>query len=238
LIPGDSIPADSTLAGGRGAGGLFCACTETTGRVVGERRLALLSALGELSTIDAASVAEACAAAVRVLESHRADVPYALVYLCEPDAASARLVASYGVRVGGGAAPAAVPDVGGGVSIWRAAITGDIQVATGLATRYPQLVLPVPGAVGDAVPDTAVVIPLRAGAIGSPVGVLVVGVSPYRPLDGEYRAFLELIAGHVESVIDGAALTTRSGGGRGRWPSWTGPRPSSSPISATSSAPR
>ncbi|MDT0351692.1 hypothetical protein [Pseudonocardia charpentierae] len=56
-----------------GAEGVFCACTETTGRVIGERRLRALSELARLG--DATDVQAAGTAAVDVLSRYRADVP-------------------------------------------------------------------------------------------------------------------------------------------------------------------
>ena len=82
-----------------GADGVFCACTETTGRVIGERRL---RALGELAGLGSVTDAEAAAvAAVDVLARYRADVPAALLYLLDDQRRRARLVAAEGVVPGG-----------------------------------------------------------------------------------------------------------------------------------------
>ena len=89
-----------------GADGVFCACTETTGRVIGERRL---RALGELAGLGSVTDAEAAAvAAVDVLARYRADVPAALLYLSDDQRGRARLVAAEGVVPGGPLAPASV----------------------------------------------------------------------------------------------------------------------------------
>ncbi len=61
-------------------GGVFCIVTETTGRVVGERRLALLSDLGARNA-SARSAGDACALAVETLAAHPQDVPFALTYV-------------------------------------------------------------------------------------------------------------------------------------------------------------
>ena len=68
--------------------GLFCACTETTAHVLGARRLGALQRLGELSSAGAETAERACAATVEVLAGQRADVPFALAYLFEPDSAT------------------------------------------------------------------------------------------------------------------------------------------------------
>lgn len=53
-------------------------------KVLGERRLRTLRALGAVSP-EVRSTEEACAAAVRVLAENTHDVPFALVYLLEPE---------------------------------------------------------------------------------------------------------------------------------------------------------
>ena len=60
-------------------GGVFCIVTETTGRVVGERRLALLRDLATQNAT-ARTARDACALAMETL-SGRPDVPFALAFL-------------------------------------------------------------------------------------------------------------------------------------------------------------
>jgi hypothetical protein len=61
-------------------GGVFCIVTETTGRVVGERRLALLRELAARNSY-ARSPGEACALAVETLAANPQDIRFALTYL-------------------------------------------------------------------------------------------------------------------------------------------------------------
>ena len=60
-------------------GGVFCIVTETTGRVVGERRLALLKDLAAHNAT-ARTPREACVLAMETLASNPADIPFALAY--------------------------------------------------------------------------------------------------------------------------------------------------------------
>ena len=86
-------------------------------------------------------------------------------------------------------------------------------VVEGLAATLPEGRLPGagplhPGLLGgerhDEQPfDAAVVLPVRIGA-GRPAAVLVAGVSPYLPLDEEYRAFLELVGHHLSTAATAA----------------------------------
>ncbi|HEX8761044.1 MAG TPA: SpoIIE family protein phosphatase [Pseudonocardiaceae bacterium] len=176
--------------------GIFTATTDTTARVLGERRLRTLRELGEIAAVDAATVEHACTAALRVLARNRADVPYALAYVLDDDAASARLVASFGLRAGSPTVPASLPDPRYGADIWTVATTGQTTLSSDLnhATFFGGN-----GTIGTVLPRAAVVLPLVAG--GRPTGALVAGVSPYRALDDDYRSFFDLVAGQVSTVV-------------------------------------
>lgn len=50
----------------------------------------------------------------------------------------------------------------------------------------------------------AVVLPLFSSTHEITTGLIVLGVSPRRPLDAEYRAFFDLIAGHVTTTMANA----------------------------------
>jgi PAS domain S-box-containing protein len=63
-------------------GGVFCIVTETTGRVVGERRLALLKDLAARNAA-ARTPAEACVLAIETLAGSPHDVEFALAYLAD-----------------------------------------------------------------------------------------------------------------------------------------------------------
>jgi signal transduction histidine kinase len=61
-------------------GGVYCIVTETTERVVGERRLALLKELAERNAA-ARTTREACVLAARTLAAKPTDIGFALMYL-------------------------------------------------------------------------------------------------------------------------------------------------------------
>jgi signal transduction histidine kinase len=77
-----------------GVGGVFCIVTETTERVVGERRMALLKDLAARNAT-ARTAHEACVLAMDTLAARPQDVPFALAYLdgtlqsCTPGAQEA-----------------------------------------------------------------------------------------------------------------------------------------------------
>ncbi|MCI4065746.1 SpoIIE family protein phosphatase [Micromonospora sp. R77] len=185
--------------------GIFVATSDVTGRVVGDRRLALLRELGALSVAEADSAADAARAATRVLATNRADLPLGMIYLREGDlstdpstdavagADQVTLVASFGDGEPGPAIdrPAEVAEV---------LATGKPARITGLS-RHHAAVARLDGTAGGTPVDEAMVLPLLATGRSRPVGVLVLGISPFRQLDNPYRDFLHLIASQVSTAL-------------------------------------
>ena len=83
--------------------------------------------------------------------------------------------------------------------IHRVLASGRVEEVTGLREAFPGALLP--GPLGPLTPDTAVLLPLTVSGRPDPIGVLVVGVNPYRPLNPEYRAFLTVVARQVRVAL-------------------------------------
>ena len=183
--------------------GLFCIIAETTARVIGERQMMALREL-VVQTPEAPSVGETCEYAARVLGGIPNDLSFGLIYLCDADATTARLAGSAGLAPGSCAAPLCVslaPE--GEASAWPLGAVlraNKPEVLTDLRARFGDLV----GAAWPEPVHTAVVSPL-GGPAGRVVGFLVAGVSPRRPLDGAYRAFLKLLAGQIAVAVGSAS---------------------------------
>ena len=182
-----------------GVGGIFVAVSDTTSRVLGERRLRVLGDLGELSTVSAGAAEAATRAVVAVLARHRAEIPFVAVYLRAPDG-SLQLAASSGVVAGSPVAPRTVHGPDG--AVWRVAHGGAAEVVHGLARDVTGQV--DPAATGPAIPTDAVVSPLTLAGRAEPTGVLVTGVNPYRALDADYRSFFDLVADQLTTAITDA----------------------------------
>ena len=181
-----------------GVGGMFCACTETTARVLSERRLRTLRDLA-VSPADARTVDITCVRSTEVLAASTADIPFAVIYLRQPDG-GVRLVASTGVAAGDAAAPVE----GAGIdAIWpiaRVVETGTAELVTGLAERIGV----VPAGPWPEPPPAAMVLPLADRGLGRNVGAIVLGVSARRPFDAEYRRWFELLASQISGLIGNA----------------------------------
>ncbi len=178
--------------------GVFTVSTETTAKVLYERRMRVVRELGAVSTTDAGSPAETCRAVLRVLATARETMPFAVAFL-RADGGPVEKVADYGL-----APDACVPgmtDSGLDPAGLVAGVldSGRVQEVTGLRAAFPGALLP--GPLGPLTPDTAVLLPLTVSGRPEPIGVLVVGVNPYRPLNPEYREFFTVVARQVRVAL-------------------------------------
>jgi hypothetical protein len=220
-----------------GAGGMLCVVTEDTERTIGERRLRTLRELAARTTEEARSAEDACQTAARTLADNLHDVPFVLIYLLD-ESQAARLAGATGLPEGSPAAPAYVDPAGTGQQAgWpvRAVLeAGRAEVVTDLEKRFGTLSCgPWPEPTRQ-----AVILPLSKPGQARPAGFVVAGISPRLVFNDNYRAFLDLLAGHIAAAVANARAYERSGGGPRRWPNSTGPRRPSSPTSAMSSARR
>jgi hypothetical protein len=85
-------------------GGIFCACNDTTARVLSERRLRTLRDLNRMET-EVRTVETTCEIAAGTLGENRHDIPFALIYLLDGDTRQAQLLAASAINAGGSAAP-------------------------------------------------------------------------------------------------------------------------------------
>ncbi|MCZ2858662.1 SpoIIE family protein phosphatase [Blastococcus sp. VKM Ac-2987] len=175
--------------------GLLDTVVETTHRVLAARRLGVLQRLGSLPRAAHGDTTEAVSTALGVLADARADCPFGLVYLADPDGAP-RFVAGQGVGVHGELATSPIPE-----QVSLAMATGRAQTVTGLAALLPGLANVGASSAGQADVDTAVALPLTAAGAERPIGALVLGASPHLPLDDDYRIFMALAAGQVAAAV-------------------------------------
>ena len=185
-----------------GVGGLFCACTEETQRVLGRRRLRLLRALAERAA-EAKSIEGACEIAASTLAENPNDIPFALLYLLEPNGTRARLAGSSGLVPSHPASPPTV-ELGGDGDRWefaRVALTGEAVLVDELAARFGRL----PGGVWPESPNHAIVLPMLQGSESArPAGFVVAGISPRLPFHDDYRGFMGLVAGQIGTAVANA----------------------------------
>ena len=191
------LPDDS----GR-TGGLFCAVTEVTRQVIGERRLRLLREIAA-SMANCRTPELVCEAAADCLLSARRDLPFSLIYTLEADGTMLRKAGAAGIAGDHPAAPQLVRLDVAGDSIWplgQVMTTGEPVLIEDLADRA----LPRPRGEWDRVPNCAVLLPLGQQGQAQPAGVLVAGLNPYRKYDEDFRGFLSVLSNQIAAAIANA----------------------------------
>jgi signal transduction histidine kinase/CheY-like chemotaxis protein len=182
------------------AGGVLQILTETTGRVLGERRLRLLSETGT-RTAGLPTPGEVARVVAEVAGSYPDEIPFLGLYLASGPGMQ-RLAASTGLRsapetvslnaADGPEAAARLAQVvanGAPATLPAAAFTGgSVAGLHAAASRLPV--------------EQALALPLHSA--GQVEGVLVVGVNPCFPPAGAYNDFLEVLASAVAGALSAA----------------------------------
>lgn len=192
--------------------GIFVVTTDVTAQVVGARRLETVRQLGTVSVANAGGVEEICKAAVDVLSANRQAVPFAAVYVIDPEQADAtahaRLVASYGVAQGTSVTPTQRFVLDDNPTLAKAVASGARGLITGLRETIPREAFDR-GPLGDQTPDAAMVLPVSVSAQSRPAAVAVLGVNAYRAVDEVYLTFFHLVARQLRVAL-GDALAYES----------------------------
>jgi hypothetical protein len=182
-VPDDTAP--------RGIGGVLASVHEITPKVIGERRVEALGALGA-SVAEAKTAEAACATAASTLARYARDVPFALLYLLVPGTRRLALAGAAGLEPGGPVSPhevdLAAEDASASVlrrPLEDAVREEKLQVVEALPERWPF----VPPGPWSGAPDAAVAVPIKSNVAGKPAGVLLAGVSSRIKLDPQYRGF-------------------------------------------------
>jgi len=190
-----------------GVAGLFHPVTETSSKMLSERRTRALRDLaaraGKAQTIE-----EACILAAQTLSEYQLDVPFVLFYLFDDPPKEARLVASTGLPPGSIARAEVVDLDAPEQSAWphsawplaEVARTGRSQHVNNLEARFGQLSC---GEYPESMKE-ALALPITPPGCERPIGVLVAGVSCRLALNETYRSFYDLLAAAVTTEVANA----------------------------------
>jgi signal transduction histidine kinase len=184
-----------------GVGGIFCAVIEDTRRVIGERQLALLRDLAA-KTADARTWQEACAQSAEAMSANPRDLPFAMIYIVEPDGSGLSLAAASGIERGHPAAPEVVGLAEQTPWPFAAVLDGRDIVAVENLRAVGRA--PLPTGAWPEPPTRAALLPLAATGQTGRSGVLVVGLNPLRMFDDGYRNFLTLVGGQIAASMASA----------------------------------
>jgi PAS domain S-box-containing protein len=183
-------------------GGLFCAVTEETERVISERRLRLLREIGA-ATAQSRTPSQVCESAARCLSNARRDLPFTLIYLLDADGKTLTKAGATGFTTAHPAAPVSVPVDDAGEAAWpfRDVIeSGHAVLVEDLWNRFTA----VPKGEWNDEPGCAILLPLAQRGQPRPSGVFVAGLNPYRKFDDEYRGFVSLLSDQICSALANA----------------------------------
>jgi signal transduction histidine kinase len=192
-VPDDSAPG--------GIGGVLGTVHEITEKVVAERRTVVLRDLAA-RVGDAKTAEESCAIAAHVLAAHDKDIPFALIYLIDPEHARARLAGAAHVAPGTEISPLRI-DLDSSDNPWPLGLAinkEQVQVVEDLGARFSK----IPRGPWSDPPKMAVVVPIPSNKSHEPAGLMILGISSRLRFDERYRDFLDLVKTQVATAIANA----------------------------------
>jgi CheY-like chemotaxis protein len=181
--------------------GLFHPVTETTNKMIGQRRTHLLRNLSVVAN-NARSVSEALTLAGSSLAEANLDLPFVLVYLIDETGTKGRLVAQSGIEVGTLASPTVI-DWAASQSGWdfpAAIVHEKALLVENLRDIFPEIICePYPESI-----KAGLILPLFTGQRDRPMAIMVMGASPRLPMNEVYQAFFDLLGSTMTAVISNA----------------------------------
>ncbi len=181
-------------------GGIICANIEDTQRIIGERQLALLRELAA-RTADARTFDEACTLSASCLESNPYDLPFAMIYLVEPDQQQVFLAGTCRIAQNHVAVPETVALDSDCVWPFAEVIkTHQAKLISDLGTSFSSL----PCGVWQRSPHQAIAVPIAPSGQTGKAGILIAGLNPFRLFDDNYRGFIDLVAAQIAASIANA----------------------------------
>ncbi|HET6338697.1 MAG TPA: ATP-binding protein [Polyangiales bacterium] len=187
-----------------GVGGLFHPVTETTSRMLSERRTRTLRDLNARCS-RAQTAGEVYTLAAQTLQDFSLDLPLMLLYEIDNTSNTAALVAATGIEVGTQASPTSVDlSAQEPLAPWpiaEVAHSNASQRVEGLEARLGSLQCgPYPEG-----PQSALVLPITLPGAERAKCVLVLGASSRLPQSDDYRAFLEFVAASIAAAVTSAS---------------------------------
>ncbi|SAK51313.1 sensor kinase/response regulator fusion protein [Caballeronia temeraria] len=184
-----------------GAGGIICANSDDTQRVLGERQLNVLRELAA-SAADARSWRDACELSMNALAGASRDMPFALLYTTEPGGDCMTLAGACGIEPGHAAAPPLLHAADEGPWPFQdMLLDNQSRVVMHLERRFAA---PLPTGAWNIAPSNAVLVPIAPSGETGRAGVLIAALNPYRLFDDGYRSFMNLVAGQIGAAIGSA----------------------------------
>jgi signal transduction histidine kinase len=179
---------------GGDAGGIICANSPDTERIIGQRQINLLRDLAA-RTAPARTVSEALRFGAGGLAANPRDLPFAVIYRFDDDKRTLRVEATTGISRDDAPVTLCIED-------------GPIKEA--LRSGVPQIIddlslfKTLPRGAWDRPPHKAVVVPIPRAGDARGTGVLVAALNPYRLFDDSYRGFIGLVSSTLSAAVANA----------------------------------
>ncbi len=181
-------------------GGIICANIEDTQRIISERQLALLRELAA-RTADARTFDEACTLSASCLESNPYDLPFAMIYLVDPDKQQVFLAGTCRIEQNHVAVPETVALDADCVWPFAEVIkTHQAKLISDLEVFFSSL----PCGVWQRSPHQAIAVPIAPSGQTGKAGILIAGLNPFRLFDDNYQGFIDLVAAQIAASIANA----------------------------------
>ncbi|MBD2439225.1 ATP-binding protein [Nostoc sp. FACHB-110] len=181
-------------------GGIICANTDDTPRIIGERQLALLKELAA-TTADARTFAEACTLSINCLATNPYDLPFAMIYLVDSQRQCLTLAGCCGIEPEHLAAAETIAFNDDSPWQFTKVLTNhQPYVLTNLEQKWSDL----PTGAWHRSPHQAAVVQISPSGRTGKAGVLVAALNPFRLFDDNYQVFLNLVASQIAASISNA----------------------------------
>jgi PAS domain S-box-containing protein len=183
-------------------GGLLCAVTEETQRVIGERRLKLLRETAA-AMAESRTPSQVWESAARCLSNGLRALPFTLIYVLDADGKTLTKATETGFTTAHAAAPVSVSVDDPDEAVWpfRSVIkTGQAILVENLSSRFTSL----PKGQWNDEPRCAILLPIAQQGQPRLSGVFVAGLNPYRRFDDEYRGFVSLLSNQIGNALANA----------------------------------
>lgn len=182
-----------------GVGGIICANTDDTERIVGERQLRMLKDLGNELALAVGSDDDIYARTVRVLKTNPRDFPFVAIYELDAAGDTARLACTNADNL---------PELmtGGEIALDNGHAFAEIlqraaQSGEACILENAQCVGTLPAGPWKQPPQRLLIIPVLRGGQKVPFALMVVGLNPYRQLNEKYLGFFNLVADQAAAGI-------------------------------------
>src|SRR5215469_115695 len=180
-------------------GGIFCANTDDTQRVIGERQLGLLRDLAA-ETAPARTWQDACRRSALALAANPRDLPFAMIYMLDESGRTATRSGLAGIDPSHPAAPETLPvDATAGWPLMLGQRSPRVVTELGkvFAADFPSGAWRHP-------PREAVIFTILSSGETGRTGFLIAGLSPFRLFDDNYAGFLDLVARQIAAAVANA----------------------------------